>query len=422
MEEKRIILKNCGVIDPGSLSSYLGIGGFKSFEKARDKMSPKQIIDEVKKSGLTGRGGAGFSCGLKWEISRNTKSDKKYIICNADEGEVGTFKDRYLIMNDPFSLIEGICIAGLAVGAQEAYIYLRAEYHYLYDLLCSAVLQVKEKGFLKHMNLTVFEGAGAYICGEESALMNSIEGKRGESRYKPPFPPVQGLWNKPTVINNVETLANIPHIIQHGATWFSSMGTARSKGTKIFCVSGDVTRPGVYELQMGSSLKGLICNLAGASDLKAVQVGGATGRIIPISMIDIPLSHETVMGSGAVIVFNNTRDIIDIVYKNIMFLHEESCGNCTPCRDGLEAMVGIYERLSVFNGAQNDLKMLEDLSRVMSLASLCGLGQAASIPVMDSLNFFRNEYIQRIEQSMLLRSCRTIDDQCPREVERGNQI
>ena len=403
MAEKRIVLGNCGAIDPQDIESYLRNGGFKAYQKAR-KMKPKAIVEEIKKSGLTGRGGAGFPCGLKWELARNTKAKTKYLICNADEGEVGTFKDKYLLSHDPFGLIEGICIAGLAIGAQQAFIYLRAEYHFLYDPLCRNVAQAKEKGFLKHLDIKVFEGAGAYICGEESALMNSIEGQRGESRYKPPYPPTRGLWDKPTIINNVETLMNVPHIIDNGAAWFSAMGTKRSKGTKVFSVSGDVARPGIYELEMGSSLKELVIDLAGAQDIKAVQIGGATGNIIPARMIDTTLSHETCLGSGAVVVFNTGRDIVDIVHNNMQFLNEESCGKCTPCREGTEAMLEILGRLTRGEGVEGDISKLEDLARTMALASLCGLGQAAAVPVLDSLKYFSEEYVDRIQQSMYLRS------------------
>jgi NADH:ubiquinone oxidoreductase subunit F (NADH-binding) len=254
------------------------------------------------------------------------------------------------------------------------------------------------------MDIEVFEGAGAYICGEESALMNSIEGRRGESRYKPPFPPTSGLWEHPTIINNVETLMNVPHIIMNGAAWFSAMGTARSKGTKVFSVSGDVARPGVYELVMGSPLRALVVSLAGAKDVKAVQVGGATGRIIPGDMLDAPLSHETVLGSGAVVVFDRSRQITDIVYNDIRFLHEESCGKCTPCRDGLEVMVDIYRRLLGGEGVGQDIRVLEDLCTTMSLASLCGLGQAAPVPVLDSLEYFMTEYEGLVRQAAELRS------------------
>ncbi len=403
MAEKQIVLSNCGSIDPQDIGTYLARGGFKALDKAR-KMKPAAIVEEIKKSGLTGRGGAGFPCGLKWELALNTKARQKYLICNADEGEVGTFKDKYLLTNDPFTLIEGICIAALAIGAQQAYIYLRAEYHFMLDLLNKAIAQVRDKGYLKNTDIQVFEGAGAYICGEESALMNSIEGRRGESRYKPPYPPQRGLWDYPTIINNVETLMNVPHIINNGAAWFSAMGTGRSKGTKVFSVSGDVSKPGVYELEMGSCLRELVVELAGADDIKAVQVGGSTGSIIPGHMIDVSLSHETCLGSGAVVVINSKRDIIDVVYNDMHFLNEESCGKCTPCREGTEVMVEILDRLRRVDSKEGDIEALEDLAQTMAIASLCGLGQAAAVPVLDSLKYFREEYIARIEQSMYLRS------------------
>jgi len=401
--EKRIVLSNCGIVDPQDIESYLKAGGFKAYDKAR-RMKPKAIVDEVKRSGLTGRGGAGYSCGLKWELAMNAKGRQKYLICNADEGEVGAFKDKYILSHDPFGLIEGMCIAGLAIGARQAYIYLRSEYHALNSLLSSAVEQARSRGYLKETDIKVFEGAGAYVCGEESALMNSIEGQRGESRYKPPYPPTRGLWNIPTIINNVETLMNIPHIINNGAAWFSAMGTGRSKGTKVFSVSGDVGKPGVYELEMGSPLKELVVDLAGAGEIKAIQVGGATGNIIPGYMIDTPLSHETFLGSGAVVVFNSSRDIIDIVYSDMRFLNEESCGKCTPCREGTEVMLEILGRLQQGDGRERDINTLEELARVMAAASLCGLGQAAAVPVLDTLKYFRNEYVDRINQSHFLRS------------------
>ena len=403
MAEKRIVLGNCGVVDPQDIESYLKGGGFRAFEKAR-RIKPKAIVAEIKKSGLTGRGGAGFNCGLKWELAMKAKGRQKYLICNADEGEVGAFKDKYILSHDPFGLIEGMLIAGLAIGARQAYIYLRSEYHSLNSLLVSAIEQAGSKGYLKDMDIQVFEGAGAYVCGEESALMNSIEGQRGESRYKPPYPPQRGLWNMPTIINNVETLMNIPHIIDKGADWFSAMGTGRSRGTKVFSVSGDIARPGVYEMEMGSPLKELVVGQAGATDVKAVQIGGATGNIIPGYMIDTPLSHETFLGSGAVVVFNSTRDIIDIVYNDMRFLSEESCGKCTPCREGTEVMLEILGRLQQGDGRERDISTLEELARVMAAASLCGLGQAAAVPVLDSLKYFYNEFIDRVDQSHFLRS------------------
>jgi NADH:ubiquinone oxidoreductase subunit F (NADH-binding) len=342
--QKRVVLKNCGVIDPRDITSYLEKDGFMALEKAKKEMMPEKIIEEVTASSLLGRGGAGFPCGLKWKLTRENPADEKFLICNADEGEVGTFKDRYLLEHDPFTLIEAVAIAGYAIGTSKAYIYLRAEYHYLFNLLLNAISQAKEKGFLEHLEINLREGAGAYMCGEESGLMNSIEGTRGEARYRPPFPPSKGLWGRPTVINNVETLMNIPQIILNGNHWFKKMGTERSKGTKVFSVSGDVEKPGVYELELGSELVELVIEIASAKKVKMVQVGGATGRIIPCSLMDTPLSYETVLGSGAVTVYDESRDVIDVMYRNMEFLAEESCGKCTPCREGTETMVEILER------------------------------------------------------------------------------
>jgi len=397
--EKRIVLRNCGVTDPRLITAYLDRDGFKALKKALDEMSPEQIIEEIKASGLRGRGGAGFPCGLKWELAGKARGDRKYVICNADEGEVGTFKDRYILENDPFTLVEAMAIAGYAIGAKIGYIYLRAEYHYLLDLLRNAIGQARERGLLAHFDITIHEGAGAYVCGEESALMDSIEGKRGEVRYRPPFPPTKGLWGKPTIINNVETLMNIPQIILNGANWFNQMGTERSKGTKVFSVSGDVKKPGVYELVLGSRLKELVEDLAQAEKIKVIQIGGATGRIIPYDMIDTPLAFESILGAGAVTVFDESRDIIDIVYRTMEFLAEECCGKCVPCREGTEVMVKILERFSRGEGQENDIRLLEELSPAMMLASLCGLGQAAPNPVMDSLQYFRSAYENRIRQN-----------------------
>ena len=396
--EKRVVLQNCGVIDPKDIASYLKADGFKALKKAL-KLPAAQVIEEVKASGLRGRGGAGFPCGLKWEFCYKAKGDEKYVIANADEGEVGTFKDRYILENDPFSLIEGIAIAGCAIGAKKAFIYLRAEYHFLFDLVNNAIAQAKKKGFLTHLDIEVREGAGAYVCGEESALMDSVEGKRGEVRYRPPFPPTSGLWGKPTIINNVETLTNIPRIILNGADWFAKMGTEKSKGTKVFSVSGDVTKAGVYELVLGSPLRELVENLAKAEKVKAVQIGGATGRIIPYTMIDSPLSFESVLGAGAITVFDESRDIVDIVGKTMEFLAEESCGKCTPCREGTEVMAETMERLGRGEGVAKDIRVLEELSETMMLCSMCGLGQAAPIPVVDSLEHFRDDYDNHIRQS-----------------------
>ena len=397
MPEKKVVLRNCGVIDPKRITTYLARDGFKALKKALSEMTPEQVIEEIKASGLRGRGGGGFLCGLKWELARKSKGDEKYIIANADEGEVGTFKDRYILENDPFTLIEAMAIAGYAIGAKSGYIYLRAEYHYLLDSLKKAIGQAKKKGLLD-FDIDIREGAGAYVCGEETALMESIEGKRGEIRYRPPFPPSRGLWEKPTIINNVETLMNIPQIILNGANWFNQIGTEESKGTKVFSVSGDVKRPGVYELVLGSRLKELVEDLALAEKVKMVQVGGATGRILPYDMIDTPLSFETILGSGAVIVLDKSRDVIDVVYKTLEFLAEESCGKCAPCREGTEVMIEILERFSKGEGLESDLRILPELSNVMMLSSLCGLGQAAPYPVIDSLQYFRSAYENRIRE------------------------
>ena len=403
MAETRIVLQLCETIDPGDIATYLRKDGFQALNKAR-VMGPEAVIAEVKASGLKGRGGAGFPCGAKWELARSASGDEKSLVCNADEGEVGTFKDRYIIQHDPFSLLEGIGIAAYAIGARKAYIYLRGEYHYLLDGLKGAIDQATSESLLD-LPIEIREGAGAYICGEESALMNSIEGKRGEARFRPPFPPESGFFGSPTIINNVETLMNIPCIIARGAAWFSRIGTPKSTGTKVYSVSGDVERPGVYELAMGSRLAELL-DLAGAQDVKLVQIGGATGGIVPASMINTPLSYETVLGSGAITVMNAARDVIDFVYRSMEFLNEESCGECTPCREGTEVMVDILERLTRGEGVEEDIKVLEELSRVMMDSSLCGLGQAAPIPVLDTLKYFRNDFENRIKQSVFLRTLR----------------
>ena len=406
MPEKLLVLKNCQVIDPRDINTYLEQDGFKALKKALG-MTPEAVIAEVNASGLRGRGGAGFPCGLKWELAVKSTVAEKYIICNADEGEVGTFKDRYILQHDPFTLIEAMAIAAHALSAKQAFIYLRAEYHYLLDGLLNAIDQVKSKGFLAHLNIEIYEGAGAYICGEEFALMDSIEGKRGEARFKPPYPPSKGLWGKPTVINNVETLMNIPPILLNGAAWFNQIGTEKSKGTKVFSVSGDVAKPGVCEFVLGSRLDEIVLDWAGAKDIKMVQVGGATGAVIPFASLKTPLAFETVLGSGAVTVFDLSRDTLDFVSRTVQFLAEELCGKCTPCREGTEVMLEILDRLTRGDGQPEDIHTLEELSTVMSLTSLCGLGQAASIPVMDTLKYFRNEYETRIKQSVFLRSLRS---------------
>lgn len=406
MPEKQIVLKNCGYINPRDIDTYLARDGFKALEKACTQMTPQQVVQEVRNSGLRGRGGAGFPTGLKWELASKSPQPERFVICNADEGEVGTFKDSYIIQGDPFQIVEGMAIAGYAIGAKKGYIYLRAEYHCFRDLLENAISQAKQRGFLTWKNGTTFdfdievrEGAGAYVCGEESALMESIEGKRGEVRYRPPFPPERGLWQKPTIINNVETLANIPHIILNGANWFSQIGTQQSKGTKVFSVSGDVEKPGIYELTMGSPVRELVEGLAQARNVKAVQIGGASGRLYPAEKLDTPLAFEGCLGAGAVLVFNSDRDIVEVVWKNMEFFAEESCGKCVPCREGTLVLCSILERIAQGHGDDKDLAILRELSDTMMLASLCGLGQAAPNSVVDSLQYFSDEYKAKIKNS-----------------------
>lgn len=396
MPEERIVLKNCGRIDPKDIDSYIAKGGFKALDKALSQLKPVDIIKLVRESGLRGRGGAGFPTGVKWELAANTTADVKYIICNADEGEVGTFKDRFLLENDPFTLIEGMAIAGFAIGASKAFIYLRAEYQYLRGLVESAIQQVREKGYFNKRNfkfdIEICENAGAYVCGEETALMESIEGKRGEARFKPPFPPTSGLWEKPSIINNVETLMNIPHIVLNGASWFSAIGTEKSKGTKVFSVSGDVERPGIYELRMGSTLEELVVDLCGAKDVKMIQVGGTAGRVLPASEIEVPLSFETLLGAGAIIVYNKDRDVLDIVLKTMEFFEEESCGKCVPCREGTAVMHQILDEIKQSGPGNGNLDMLCEIADTMKSCSLCGLGQSAPTCFVDTLQHFPEEY------------------------------
>lgn len=397
MTQQRLVLGHCGLIDPGDVETWCVRGGFQGLDRARE-LVPAQVVEVVKQSGLRGRGGAGFPVGLKWDMTGKAPGDEKYVLCNADEGEPGTYKDRYILEHDPFTLIEGIAIACYAVGARTAYIYLRHEYHHLQDRLRQSVLQAQRKRDLG-CRIEVWEGAGAYVCGEESALMESLEGKRGEPRFRPPFPPAQGLWAKPTIIDNVETLMNVPGILAQGAAWFAGFGTEQSKGTKVFSVSGDVARPGVYELVMGTPLRELVEELAGASDVKMVQVGGASGRVVPNVRLDTPLAFETVLGAGSIIVYNSSRDALDVSLRTIEFFVEECCGKCTPCREGTLVMAETLERIQRGQGREQDLTNLQNLAETMGLASLCGLGQAASNCFVDTLQHFGEEYRTRVSAS-----------------------
>lgn len=409
-KQKRIVLRNCGVIDPESLSDYLDAGGYKALEKVLGNMSPQQIIDEVTKSGLRGRGGAGFPTGVKWSLARKSPGSQKYIICNADEGDPGAFMDRSVLESDPHSVIEGMVIAGYAIGATEGFIYVRAEYPMAVKRLELALAQAREKGFLGDnilnynfdFDISLRQGAGAFVCGEETALMMSIEGKRGMPRVRPPFPAQSGLWGKPTNINNVETFANIPWIIMNGANAYNIYGTEKSKGTKVFALAGKVARPGLVEVPMGIPIKEIVLDIGGGTStglaFKAVQMGGPSGGVIPASLADTPVDYESItqtgaiMGSGGLIVMDESSCMVDIAKFFLNFTQDESCGKCTFCRLGTLRMMEILERIAGGKGKEEDMVLLEELARDVKRASLCGLGQTAPNPVLTTLKYFRKEY------------------------------
>lgn len=392
MSVLKITTRNFGRVNAKSLSSYVDCGGLKALACAVNNLKPEGVIREIKESALLGRGGAGFPTGKKWELARDTQSAEKFLICNADEGELGAFKDRYLLGSDPWTLLEGLAIAAFAVDARKAYIYLRGEYAYLGITLTNAIRQIEKKikEFFE-LDVELFSGAGAYVCGEETALIESLEGRRGDARFRPPYPPVSGLWGKPTVINNVETLMNVPQIILNGSSWFNQIGTEKSKGAKVFSVCGDVQKSGVFEVAMGTPLSELLV-LAGARDTKMVLVGGASGRIIPEKELNIPLAYETVLGAGAVIVLDHTRGAVETAYKIMEFFQQESCGKCAPCREGTGVMLEILQRFRQNAGTAKDLRDIEALAETMRLCSLCGLGQTAPNVLMDTLKYFRDEY------------------------------
>jgi len=400
-EEMRIVLRNMGKIDPLKIEDYLNGGGYKSLEKARS-MGQEALIEEVKKSGLRGRGGAGFNCGMKWSFSYKVQSEQKYVVCNADEGEPGTYKDRTIMENDPQSLLEGMAICGYAIGSNKGYIYCRGEYPYVVEILNKAIAQAKEKGVLGDFDIEVRMGAGAYVCGEESALIESIEGHRGEPRFKPPFPPVVGLWQKPTIVNNVETFANIPVIIEKGADWYKSIGAEKYPGTKVLTLTGDVNNRTVFEVPTNTTIREVIYGLGGGikngKKFKTVQIGGTSGGFIAEANLDTSIDFDSmtaigaVLGSGAVFVMDESRDIVDVVARIAGFFEHESCGKCSPCREGTKRMHEMMEKLNAGEGSGNDLALLERLGTVMAKACLCGLGQAAPAPVLTTLKNFNDEY------------------------------
>ncbi|HAF17137.1 MAG: NADH-quinone oxidoreductase subunit NuoF [Thermacetogeniaceae bacterium] len=409
-KQKRVALRNCGSIDPEEIKEYIARGGYSSLEKAVYEMTPEQVIDEVKRSGLRGRGGGGFPTGLKWEFCRRSPGDLKYLICNADEGDPGAFMDRSILEGDPHTLIEGMAIAAYAIGCREGYIYCRAEYPLAIKRLKIAIAQAEEFGLLGEnilgtdftFNLHIKEGAGAFVCGEETALMASIEGKRGMPRVRPPFPAQSGLWGKPSNINNVETYANVPVIIGRGADWFASMGTEKSKGTKVFALTGKVNNTGLVEVPMGITIREIIFEIGGGivggKEFKGVQIGGPSGGCIPASLMDTPVDYESLiqagamMGSGGLVVMDETTCMVDLARFFLNFTQSESCGKCTPCREGTKRMLEILTRICNGEGVPEDIETLERLGRVIKSTALCGLGNTAPNPVLSTLRYFRDEY------------------------------
>jgi len=404
-EEMRIVLRNYGKIDPLKIDDYIAQGGYKALEKARG-MDKKALIEEVKKSNLRGRGGAGFNCGMKWNFAAGANADQKYVICNADEGEPGTYKDRIIMENDPQTLIEGMAICAYAIGATKGYIYCRGEYPQVIEILNAAIDQAKAKGLLKDFDLEVRSGAGAYVCGEETALIESIEGKRGEPRYKPPFPPVIGLWGKPTIVNNVETFANVPVIVDKGGDWYAAIGNPAYPGTKVFTLTGDINNRTFFEVPTNTTIREIVYKFGGGipagKKFKAVQIGGTSGGFIPESLLDTPVAFDTMsaigasLGSGAVFVMDETRDIVDIVNRIAGFFEHESCGKCAPCREGTARMAELMEAINEGYGEDLDVELLERLGGVMSIACLCGLGQAAPAPVLTTIKHFKADYDAKI--------------------------
>ncbi len=415
-KQHRVVLSNCGYIDPEKIEEYIARDGYMALGKALYEMTPEQVLEEVKKSGLRGRGGAGFPTGLKWEFARKATGDKKYVVCNADEGDPGAFMDRSTLEGDPHSVIEGMAIGAYAIGADEGYIYCRAEYPLAIKRLRIAMAQAEEMGLLGDnimgtnfsFHLHLKEGAGAFVCGEETGLMASIEGRRGMPRPRPPFPAQQGLWGKPTNINNVETWANVPRIILNGADWFSSMGTEKSKGTKIFALTGKITNTGLIEVPMGITIREIIYELGGGllngKEFKAVQIGGPSGGCLTKEHLDLPIDYESltgagaIMGSGGLVVMDEDTCMVDVSKFFLEFTQRESCGKCVPCREGTKQMLLMLQKICDGEGTLEDLDKLEKLAYVVKETSLCGLGQTAPNPVITTIRYFRDEYLAHIEE------------------------
>lgn len=413
-KQERIALKNCGIIDPENIDEYIAFDGYKALEKVLFEMSQDDVINEITDSGLRGRGGAGFPTGKKWYFTKIAEGDQKYVVCNADEGDPGAFMDRSILEGDPHSVIEAMMIAGYAVGANKGYIYVRAEYPIAVHRFQTAINQAKEYGILGKnifgtdfsFDLEIRLGAGAFVCGEETALLESIEGRSGRPRLKPPFPANCGLWQKPTLINNVETYANITKIVLNGAKWYSSIGTEKSKGTKVFALGGNVVNVGLVEVPMGTTLREIVFDIGGGipggHKFKAAQTGGPSGGCIPAEHLDTPIDYESLsqigsmMGSGGLIVMDDTKCMVNLAKFYLGFTVDESCGKCTPCRIGTKRMLEILEKVTEGNGETEDLEKLERLAKTIQKASVCGLGQTAPNPVLSTMKYFRDEYITHI--------------------------
>lgn len=426
-KQTKIALRNCGKINPINIKDYVAANGYQALRKVLHEMTPEEVIHEIKISGLRGRGGGGFPTGVKWEITRKSqlelKDQTKYVICNADEGDPGAFMDRSILEGDPHSVIEAMVIAGYVIGARQGYIYVRAEYPLAIERLEAAIKAAREYGALGEnifdsgfgFDVEVRIGAGAFVCGEETALIHSVQGQRGEPRPKPPFPAVKGLWNKPTLINNVETFANIPVIILKGGKWYSRFGTESSRGTKVFALSGDINNTGLIEVPMGTTLRSIVYELGGGipgnKEFKAALIGGPSGGVLTAQHLDLPLDYNTLaktgamIGSGGLVIMDENSCMVDIAKFYLDFIQDESCGKCTPCRIGTKRMLEILKRIVSGKGEENDLMELEDLGKLIKETSLCGLGISAPNPVLGTLKNFRKEYEAHIKEKI-----------CPAEV------
>ncbi len=423
-EQKRVVLENVGVIDPENIDDYIAAGGYEALEEVLTSMKPEDVIEEIKKSGLRGRGGAGFPTGIKWESARKAPGDEKFVICNADEGEPGTFKDRLILEGDPHKLIEGMIIAGYAIGAEKGYIYVRGEYElsirrlqkaiqdaYNYNILGKNIL-----GTNVNFDLEIKKGAGAYVCGEETALIESLEGKRGQPRNKPPYPVTHGLWMKPTVVNNVETLANVPPIIKNGADWYRTMGTEKCPGTKVFTILGHVVYPGLVEVEMGTPLRDIIFNYGGGikdgKKFKAALVGGAAGVFLPESLLSVKMDfdnlreYKAVLGSGAILVMNEDTCMVDMLFSIIRFFKHESCGQCAPCRIGTYELYALINKVRAGEAEIGDLDKMVSLSEAMYKSSFCPLGQSLIMPVKSAIENFREEFVAHLDKNYKCEKCR----------------